>query len=314
MFCKNLHSRLLTFAKKAPPGGPNPELLLVWKCTLYWMDVIICSYREGPHEGYLVKFMSNTNPTDVVLWNAGVHFSIEANIHELPRVVEGALVEWNQSRHLLPQLFWRETSPQHFLHGVYEKSLKTKACFPPSTQSLLGNNVYNNLTEPVINKYNVPILRTYKSSLHLNMSSHYGQHLGDCTHFCPENFGPMNFELSLFARLLELSLNNLDSISQDMLTVERRWENLMVSNVSALAKSICANSKLSYDPKKDGILTCAEISCILRSNVILGKKKREEEKRMAQPGLIGCINASHCRDFGITSSDFARLDAGCTNT
>lgn len=292
MFAMNLQLRLQKYESYDDIKDPLKSMhsmKLLFRCRAYSYDVIICSLfaacsrEEVNTTNQLEAFMSNMTSSDVVLWNAGVHFKYNA-LSGLSNFVTNLLNVWNQSKEDSPRLYWRETSAQHYLGRVFVSKEVSRHCIPHSKRHKFKDK-YNSATEPIVKAFQVPILRTYQTSLHLNMSAHYNAKTGDCTHYCPENFGPMNFEMSLFSELLRLSLppDSFDMHPSSRWSINERWEKLLVSKDSSVARfDGCFNYKSSYVPARDGVLPCSFINCIkLSTNTLLNNKRRNKSSILA---------------------------------
>lgn len=161
----------------------------------------------------------SVNQRDVIVLNAGLHYlnTPEALIKSLKLL--GKLMK----RPKLPHLYWRETSPQHFLTpkpffaasgadlisfaGNGGTRLFGNECLPLHPGDAHGNK-FNDLSNRFLQGVKLPILSIWESSSrdwanHVGgITNTMGQARVDCTHYCVPSVTVASWSFLLFTKLL----------------------------------------------------------------------------------------------------------------
>jgi hypothetical protein len=282
LLCLELEQRLAKYALTKPVLASSKvdpfDRGAMFGCKIYKYDVIVCygnvafGPRNNQHmfrrsDGILVD---NLKPADIVLWNVGVHFNDVESLEPLVELVNKTLSDYEKNKETLqlPRLWWRETYPQHFQSGHYRPVIpgkkkkknncpKTGGCCDISNIPIVNvTGPYNRLTEPLLERFGVPIVRLYRSAVPL-YRSHYNPK-SDCLHFCRGEFGPLDHDLAFFQALLlsAKKSNVLPAPIEGEGELQRRWDLLMEDvNRSAMAKmEVCSNARFKWDmrPESEG--------------------------------------------------------------
>ncbi|CAJ1950227.1 unnamed protein product [Cylindrotheca closterium] len=139
--------------------------------------------------------------------------------------------------------------------------------------------IFNNVTEPRILDFNIPIFRVYRASVPLYFA-HYT--VGDCTHFCNGDKGPMDHDNALLLALLKNAIEgNLlpplpdERNSSSGYSIEKRWEMLMEHPTDSLMAKldVCApmhdsSKHHNWEVDKHGPIPEVLEECLRRSEAI----------------------------------------------
>ena len=263
----------------------------VLACDAYEHSVMLCYFFAAhkdwdrnadlfsPRSGLL---RGTLHPSDVVLWNAGFHhFPDDEGLARLGAFVERIASTWSAHAAQLPQLWWRETSAQHWSGGHWNGKIEP-ACSNLMAVSRAHANttgVYNAITDPVIRRFRLPTLRTYSYSLPL-----YARHKRhECTHYCTGRFGPQALEAELLVAMLADVRPRMPPPPSDSHSgLSARWSSLMnASSLASLQARLIAQRSLMNRAQRYMASIPQQMSCRFPHGLC---------------GLLGVrhINGAHC--------------------
>ena len=121
-------------------------------------------------------------PADVVVLNAGVHFSDAEVAARHVGMLAGPLLNTSARSVAPPLVIYAETAPQHFSGGRYPPDDPSLGCVPLAPRCAARCNGYNQAARPLARELGVPILPLWAASAALH-SEHPAGAKRDCTHW-----------------------------------------------------------------------------------------------------------------------------------
>jgi len=225
-------------------------------------------------DGILVDTLDNS---DLVIWNTGIHHtrSFQGTTDDLVPLLYAVFYfhskKKKKTNRSLPSLWWKESYAQHFKTGHWE-TRRERTCHDISNLPIENETgIYNQVTEPVVQRFHIPILRSYRASVPLWMAHNKS---GDCTHFCTRDHGPMDHDNSLLLALIQNAIQEkvlppTKRRPENKYELQKRWLLLMAHpNKSVMSKlDVCAHPNDSerrhyWDVKKDGPIPFAMQKCL----------------------------------------------------
>jgi hypothetical protein len=150
-------------------------------CTKTKRKEVICYDRTDTAQNIVNKYAVYKrllSEFGVVVMNFGLHGK-NRDLEVVDDLMQRLTADLAKSRTLL---IWRETAPQHFRNvgGVFSPDALGAACSDISGDSVEISNKFNLEYNPIMRKYDIPILEIW------NMSrQYYNAHVqGECTHYC----------------------------------------------------------------------------------------------------------------------------------
>ncbi|CAJ1957516.1 unnamed protein product [Cylindrotheca closterium] len=233
-------------------------------------------FSDENNNGILMNVME---PSDLVIWNAGVHHtrSFQGTTNDLIPMLQNIFSSYSKQKkskkHSLPSLWWKESYAQHFETGHWE-SRKQRECHDISMLPMENETgIYNQVTEPLVQQFHIPVMRVYKASVPLYMAHNKSR---DCTHYCTGDRGPMDHDNALLLALIQNAIREkvLPPITttrtlDSKYDLQKRWLLLMSHpTMSLMSKlTVCAHPNHSerkhyWDTKKDGRMPQAMRNCL----------------------------------------------------
>ncbi|KAL3937863.1 MAG: hypothetical protein SGBAC_007113 [Bacillariaceae sp.] len=220
--------------------------------------------------------MNVLEPSDLVIWNAGVHHtrSFLGTTNDLIPMLKNIFSSYSRqkkSKHVLPTLWWKESYAQHFETGHWE-SKKQKVCHDISRLPIENETgIYNQVTEPLVQRFHIPVMRVYKASVPLHKAHNKSR---DCTHYCTGDHGPMDHDNALLLALIQNAIKEkvlppMIRTSAEKYDLQKRWLLLMAHPTMSLMSKlkVCAHPNHSerrhfWDIEKDGRMPQAMRNCL----------------------------------------------------
>jgi len=220
--------------------------------------------------------MDVLEPSDLVIWNAGVHHtrSFLGTANDLIPLLENIFSSYskqNRTKHSVPSLWWKESYAQHFGTGHWE-SKKQKICHDISMLPIENETgIYNQVAEPLVQRFHIPIMRVYKASVPLFMAHNKS---GDCTHYCMGDRGPMDHDNALLLALIQNAIRGkvlpaMTRTPNEKYDLQKRWLLLMghptmslMSKLKVCAHPSRSNRRHFWDIYKDGRMPQAMRNCL----------------------------------------------------
>ena len=256
-------------------------------CKTFKRGVLVCcgwiAFSYGTKERYNLNmfrgsdaiFANNLHSADIVLWNTGIHNSLEfgGGYDTAWELVNRTLFDWNEHKDRLPRLWWRETYPQHFKDGYYKSKEISANCFDISKLDIVNTTgYYNQKVEPLLQKYDVPRLPVYHSAVPL-YHAHYNPGI-DCSHWCIGKSGPYDHDVAFLSALIGAAERNgmlplvpKERHDQRWLSLKQRWHDLMVHEDRNVFRrlNVCAHYKFTTREKNDWPMLRSVKECICSS-------------------------------------------------